>query len=278
METYEPSSGLWPTPRVCCNRTSKKAMGKGSSSAPSLEQAVELASGIMPREIETLEGLPPSWAAAASHSFRAVPRANLPALQANVRALVTSVGCGVSGCVLYARLTPFGWWQRTPEGCFPLMEVEPSEPSSVTWPKWGTAWDGVCTELPTLALRIEGKGSSLLPTPIVPNGGRSIRAIKLTGERTIYSDKGKKMQLDLGNYVKMYPTMTARDGRTLKGARDRKRDGGKSLVQTQLDEVHTEGSLNPDWVSRMMGYPDGWLDVGPMEAGSAESPESPQES
>lgn len=76
----------------------------------------------------------------------------------------------------------------------------------------------------------------------------------------------------------MYPTMTARDGRTLKGARDRKRDGGKSLVQTQLDEVHTEGSLNPDWVSRMMGYPDGWLDVGPMEAGSAESPESPQES
>ena len=37
-----------------------------------------------------------------------------------------------------------------------------------------------------------------------------------------------------------------------------------------------EGSLNPAWVERLMGYPDGWTELG-TATGSEVSPESPKE-
>lgn len=52
----------WPTPRVSATRTSRKAI-MGSSSAPSIEQAIELSEGILPREIDNLDEAPPSWRA-----------------------------------------------------------------------------------------------------------------------------------------------------------------------------------------------------------------------
>ncbi len=43
--------GLWPTPRVSADRTSRSCLVKqGHWSAPSLAQAVELAAGVLPRE------------------------------------------------------------------------------------------------------------------------------------------------------------------------------------------------------------------------------------
>jgi hypothetical protein len=53
----------------------------------------------------------------------------------------------------------------------------------------------------------------------------------------------------------LWPTPTARDGRTLKGGWDRKRQGGKSLAQTMLDAGHSSGRLNPTWVEWLMGFP-----------------------
>ena len=38
------------------------------------------------------------------------------------------------------------------------------------------------------------------------------------------------------------------------------------------------GSLNPDWVCWLMGFPDGWLDLKDAGTGSPTSPESPPES
>jgi len=69
---------------------------------------------------------------------------------------------------------------------------------------------------------------------------------------------------ELGNAVNrsMWPTVTARDGRTLKGAQDRpNRTGGKSLAQVQLDAGHVSGSLNPTFVEWLMGYPKHWTEV-----------------
>ncbi|MFC4897992.1 hypothetical protein ACFQVD_26785 [Streptosporangium amethystogenes subsp. fukuiense] len=51
---------LLPTPRVSATRTSRGTMLKHSSS-PSLEQAIELTSGIVPRELTSLEEAPGSW-------------------------------------------------------------------------------------------------------------------------------------------------------------------------------------------------------------------------
>lgn len=52
--------GLWPTPRAGADRSSRKALSEHRS-APSLAQAVELAAGILPREIGSLDEAAPSW-------------------------------------------------------------------------------------------------------------------------------------------------------------------------------------------------------------------------
>ena len=64
--------------------------------------------------------------------------------------------------------------------------------------------------------------------------------------------------------VKLWPTVQARDwkgpsGRSLKGE------------EKDLPSV-IPGKLNPEWVARLMGYPDGWLDLGTEETGSPASP------
>ncbi|ORV13537.1 hypothetical protein AWB94_04755 [Mycolicibacterium canariasense] len=53
---------LLPTPRVSAERTSRgAATRRDSRSAPSLEQAVEIAAGQLPREFESFQELPQSW-------------------------------------------------------------------------------------------------------------------------------------------------------------------------------------------------------------------------
>lgn len=53
---------LWPTPRVAADRTSRAAATRRDSrSAPSLAQAVELAAGMLPRELFDLDEAPESW-------------------------------------------------------------------------------------------------------------------------------------------------------------------------------------------------------------------------
>ena len=57
---------LWPTPRVSATRTSRGALRPEDHnhwSDLSLEQAVEVADGILPRELDTAEELPPRWRA-----------------------------------------------------------------------------------------------------------------------------------------------------------------------------------------------------------------------
>ena len=50
----------WPTPMATGKRKSRKAIGAYSTS-PTVEQAVELASGILPRELDRIEAAPESW-------------------------------------------------------------------------------------------------------------------------------------------------------------------------------------------------------------------------
>lgn len=50
------------TPRAAASRTSRTAATRaGSRSGPSIEQAVEIAGGRLPREFDSWEELPPSW-------------------------------------------------------------------------------------------------------------------------------------------------------------------------------------------------------------------------
>jgi len=61
------------------------------------------------------------------------------------------------------------------------------------------------------------------------------------------------------------PTLTRRDARTLKGGQDRpNRTGGKSLLQTLLDEGFTDGRINPRWAEWYMGFPQTWTQLAPL--------------
>jgi hypothetical protein len=140
---------------------------------------------------------------------------NPSALAVAVRALVTSVTSGQKCSASYARWSPFGFWEKTFGACSPLMEVEPSEPSSMSWPRWGIAWDGACTELAMSLPRIVVSESSLWGTP------------KAQDSRAALTDRGK---CNLGEQV----------------------HGLESAVS---------GSLNPQWVEWLQGFPRDWTEV-----------------
>lgn len=56
-----------------------------------------------------------------------------------------------------------------------------------------------------------------------------------------------------------YPTLTARDSRTLKGGRDRPgKKGGPSLIQYLLNMGFVSGRLNHRKAGWLMGYPEIW--------------------
>ena len=58
----EDAVALLPTPRVSAQRTSRGAiLSADSRSAPSLERALEIAKGVLPRELESWDEAPPSW-------------------------------------------------------------------------------------------------------------------------------------------------------------------------------------------------------------------------
>jgi hypothetical protein len=61
----------WPTPKVSATRNSRKALTQKHWSAPALEQAVELSMGILPREYESWDELPP----VARRMWRTTPQA-----------------------------------------------------------------------------------------------------------------------------------------------------------------------------------------------------------
>jgi hypothetical protein len=62
--------------------------------------------------------------------------------------------------------------------------------------------------------------------------------------------QGKSLRTD----VKMWPTPTTQDA---------KNNGGPSQHNRNTKPLNAEvgGSLNPQWVEWLMGYPEGWTDL-----------------
>jgi hypothetical protein len=131
---------------------------------------------------------------------------------------------------------------------------------------------------------------------MVPNGGRSVAHVNDWRGRTAYHN-GKKVQVDLAQAVKMwptptaratadcpaerrrnspslssmaamYPTPTARDYRSGSKAHWERRQGTRNLN----DKIALEGNggqLNPTWVEWLMGFPAGWTVLGASEMPSS---------
>jgi hypothetical protein len=136
------------------------------------------------------------------------------------------------------------------------------------WPKAGTMQSGQAYELPTLALHTAASGCSLWPTPdaSVVNDGEDLA--QWQARREIMKAKGingNGCGTPLAIASRLWPTP-----RRVAPGRQHQQKRSRDLA---LDVKETgSGKLNPAWVCQLMGFPDGWLDVGPPDPTSRKKP------
>jgi hypothetical protein len=122
---------------------------------------------------------------------------------------------------------------------------------SETWPRAGYMRNGIAFRRQPLAPLTGGTASGSLPTP-------TARDHKDTGENTNYEHLERKSRLagvvEMRRRRELWATPTKSDG--MGGPGNSGRDGGENL-RTQVG-----GSLNPEWVCWLMGFPPGWVDIG----------------
>lgn len=116
-----------------------------------------------------------------------------------------------------------------------------------TWPRSGLMRDGVAFLQKKLERHIAGPDCLLLPTPTAGDATRGA---------TTYS-RGNPSLLKA---VRMIPIPTSRDFRSGKGKTqaERGRTAGASLSEL------SGGTLNPEWVEWLMGWPIGWTALEPL--------------
>lgn len=205
-------------------------------------------------------------------------------------------GSGQKWQELSARYDPATHSWKTHQCLF----VEDLQPSSLTLPKWGMMRGGVLSERITQALPTSGTESGLWRTPKATEGNkpsygdkshqglayqvkmwptptasvagpdfakmdRSKTGISLQTAVAMDQDIARSARNGIQNHlgsgapahvqtvVQMFPTPKSRDW---KGKSQR----GEHAPMDALPNMIT-GSLNPDWVELLMGWPLGWTDI-----------------
>jgi hypothetical protein len=178
--------------------------------------------------------------------------------------------------------------------------LEDSMSFSLTLPRWGLMQDGALYPQQTLVQTIKENESGLWPTPNTLEGlapkkldrimeynnksrpGRSYASMNLR-EQVVYgkipiwptpqardhkgnsgrSNKGQ--ELDLPTKVKMLPTPTSSEHKyRLQGESQASKCLEAQARRGELEEG-SGGTLNPNWVEWLMGWPPGWSDLKPLE-------------
>jgi hypothetical protein len=172
---------------------------------------------------------------------------------------------------------------------------------SETWPQWGLMRDGECWELMTLMPHIEENEFGFWATPTTMDSLPPKSAEALHREATV-TRPGRSKPANLRDQVSnqhMWPTPLATDGSKCPSgslaravnpalratfrnkeegrnwptpaARDYRHPNAKSYAERgggskgeQLPNA-VGGTLNPDWVEWLMGWPIGWTDLKPLE-------------
>jgi hypothetical protein len=216
--------------------------------------------------------------------LRQVSPASRSASQESSKLPTTAGICGPLQRTLFAAYSLDPYSLRT---CPDLFPAAISEPSSVTWPRWGMWGGGEYWALSTPERPTNATGSGSWPTPVAD------------GDRTTnYAQGGAS----LGFAVRNWPTPTATDykGSPVGQALERRRSMtrgvrlpeqvARRMVPTPTtprphDSANTAGKfmpnqrqhdltayaasnggqLNPTWVEWLMGWPLGWTDLKPLE-------------
>jgi hypothetical protein len=137
--------------------------------------------------------------------------------------------------------------------------------------------NGIAYQLPTLALAryTTETGGGAWPTPSANQAGEGdfIHTLQTksgepaeVGQRAYNPKTGKHSQITLNRAVKMWPTPNASDNRDRGNMSDpaiqRRIAKGKQVgLSMAVKEKKGGGTLNPTWVSWLMGYPLDWLEL-----------------
>lgn len=99
----------------------------------------------------------------------------------------------------------------------------------------------------------------LWPTPMATDGAKNVRTVEGAQARI---EAGKQVELDAA--VRLWPTPRASEwkGTGPIGSKSHEYRLQKGYLDATVQErSQTSGSLNPDWVEWLMGYPEGWTDL-----------------
>jgi hypothetical protein len=218
-----------------------------------------------------LEGFPAKTSAALQEKAQASPERDL--------------ACGPTWRASLAKFDPVSSSWKTVQ----LSLLGDLELSSVTWPRSGMTAGGRCWELPTLGRRISGTGFGfLLPTPSASEPELERRQkhgthyTTATGTKRRMNEDGTTSNLGLAASAQTWPTPTAvakfrtpnhSDGRKWSNDTQAEREAQGRQVML-CHQLQTGGSLNPQWVEWLMGWPLRWTDLKPSE--TVNSPSAPQ--
>lgn len=165
--------------------------------------------------------------------------------------------------------------------------------SSVTLPKLGMMLDGVLYQRKMSELPIKGTGSGWLPTPSACSygsnkGGAAGRVGKMRHSletmarkdswptptaqdgngRTYYNQRdGSKVLSLLGRVQEKTTFPTPTSSMATVGDMEQARFAGNDSRRPSYKEANqttVEGSLNPDWVELLLGWPKGWTSLEPL--------------
>jgi len=122
---------------------------------------------------------------------------------------------------------------------------------------------GKAFQLAPLAPITSASASGLWPTPVRPNGGRTLHHVDEWRGRSAYHE-GRKVQIDLAQAVKLWPTPQARDHFPAHKPEYIAAKKAQGHGMSNLNDA-VGGPLNPPWVEWLMGFPIGWTEFPPSE-------------
>jgi hypothetical protein len=100
-----------------------------------------------------------------------------------------------------------------------------------------------------------------LPTLRATDGSKNSRSVE-----GAMKELARSKNMDLGSYVKLWPTPTANeDAAGTPNGKMQRMLGNHPDIRGTTPEEWASGQLNPTWVEWLMGFPLGWTDLGASE-------------